>query len=149
MIRIRSPQDLGAGLLFIAIAAAGVYLGEDLAFGTTRRIGPGFFPVIISWLIFAIGVVVALRGLVFEGPPLERTRVRPVAMVLLSVLAMGLLMNVIGVFPAAMIFVLIAAFARPAPAIVETLVFGVVMTAAVVLLFAYGLGKPIPLFWGE
>jgi hypothetical protein len=67
MIRIRSPQDLGAGLLFLAIGGAGVLIGQDLAFGTARRMGPGFFPTIISALIMLIGVLVALRGIAIDA----------------------------------------------------------------------------------
>ncbi|MFN8722050.1 MAG: tripartite tricarboxylate transporter TctB family protein [Rhodospirillales bacterium] len=148
MIRIRSPQDLGAGLLFLAIGGAGVLIGQDLAFGTARRRGPGFFPTIISALIMLIGVLVALRGIAIAGPPLERTPVRPLVMVLLSVLALGLLLTEIGLFPAALVFVLVAAHARRRPAIVETLVFGLLMTAAIVALFIFGLSKPLPLFGG-
>ena len=149
MIRIRSPQDIGAGLLFLAIGGAGVYFGEDLAFGTARRMGPGFFPIIISWMIVAIGAAVAFRGLAFAGPPMDRTPVRPVAMVLLSVLALGLLLTEIGLFPAAMVFVVLAAYARRKPAMIETMVFGLAMTVAIVGLFMYGLSKPLPLFGGS
>ena len=34
MIRVKSPQDLGAGLLFIFIGVVGVYFGKGLTFGS-------------------------------------------------------------------------------------------------------------------
>ena len=44
MFRVRSPQDLGAGVVFVLIGAAGIYFGQDLAFGSAARMGPGYFP---------------------------------------------------------------------------------------------------------
>ena len=37
MLRVRSPQDLGAGLVFTLIGLAGFYFGTDLTFGTAAR----------------------------------------------------------------------------------------------------------------
>ena len=48
MLRVKSPQDLGAGLVFMLIGVAGLYFGSDLAFGTAARMGPGYFPTLLS-----------------------------------------------------------------------------------------------------
>jgi hypothetical protein len=48
VFRVRSPQDLGAGLVFVLIGVAGVYFGTDLTFGTAARMGPGFFSILLS-----------------------------------------------------------------------------------------------------
>ena len=34
MLRVKSPQDLGAALVFILIGVAGIYFGQGLRFGT-------------------------------------------------------------------------------------------------------------------
>ena len=71
MLRVKSAQDLGAGLVFMLIGLAGFCFGTDLAFGTAARMGPGYFPVLLSGLIIAIGLVLGLRGVTVEGPPIE------------------------------------------------------------------------------
>ena len=67
MLRVKSPQDLGAGLVFMLIGLAGLYFGSELAFGTAARMGPGYFPIVLSGLIMAIGIIVGLRGLTSRG----------------------------------------------------------------------------------
>ena len=61
MVRVRSPQDLGAGVVFVVIGVAGYYFGRDLAFGSAARMGPGYFPMLLSVLIIAIGLIVGFR----------------------------------------------------------------------------------------
>ncbi len=58
MLRVKSPQDLGAGLVFLMIGGAGLYFGSDLTFGSSARMGPGYFPTLLSILIIAIGLAV-------------------------------------------------------------------------------------------
>ena len=82
MVRVRSPQDLGAGAVFVTIGAAGLYFGQDLAFGSSARMGPGYFPTILSYLIIAIGLVLAVKSLATDGPPIERFSFRPLFAIL-------------------------------------------------------------------
>ena len=64
MLRVRSPQDLGAAIVFVTIGLAGLYLGKNLTFGTASQMGPGFFPTWLSFLIIAIGVGVGVKAAV-------------------------------------------------------------------------------------
>ena len=58
MFRVKTPQDFGSAILFLLIGLAGLYFGKDLTYGTTSRMGPGYFPYLLSWLIIGIGVAV-------------------------------------------------------------------------------------------
>ena len=78
MIGIKAPRDIGAGLLFVAIGAAGLYFGRDLTYGSSARMGPGFFPIILSWLIIGLGVIVGARGFAVRGPRIEAVPWRPI-----------------------------------------------------------------------
>ena len=149
MLRIKSPQDFGAGLLFMLIGGAGLFFGRDLSFGTNRAMGPGYFPTIISVLIVLIGLIIAFKALIVTGPRVEAVRPRPVLLLLGSLLAFALLINVLGVAISAVVLVLLAAYARPDVNLLETLVFGVVISAVIILLFVYGLGQPLPIWWGN
>src|SRR5262245_39036604 len=96
MFGIKSQQDVGAGLLFMAIGFAGLYFGRDLVYGAATQMGPGYFPTWLSWIIIAIGTFIAARGLVFEGPAIERPRLRPILLICTSLLAFGFLLTTIG-----------------------------------------------------
>ena len=91
MIRVKSPQDLGAGLLFIFIGGVGVYFGKDLTFGSARSMGPGFFPIWLSWIIIAMGGICAAKSVVLNGPGIERIPIKPLLFVFTGVLLFGYL----------------------------------------------------------
>ncbi len=60
-------QDVLGGLLLVGIGIAGLVFGASLDFGTARRMGPGFFPTILSWLLIGFGGMVAAGGVVRAG----------------------------------------------------------------------------------
>src|SRR5215212_1832281 len=60
-------QDLWAGLLLAAFGIAALVFGADLAMGTARRMGPGYMPYGLAWLLVLCGAAVALRGVVGAG----------------------------------------------------------------------------------
>jgi hypothetical protein len=149
MFRVKSPQDFGSAIVFLLIGLAGLYFGKDLTYGTASRMGPGYFPYLLSWLIIAIGVVVGFMSLTIEGPPIERPQLRPIFFVLVSVVVFGYLMSYVGLAITGVVMTLIAAFARRNFNLVESLVLGVGLSIGCVLIFVYGLGQPLPAWWGE
>jgi len=91
MIRVKSPQDLGAGLLFIFIGGVGVYFGKGLTFGSARSMGPGFFPMWLSWIIIIMGAICSAKSIALTGPKIERVTLKPILFVFTGVLLFGYL----------------------------------------------------------
>jgi len=149
MFRIKSPQDIGAAVVFMAIGLAGIYFGSDLAFGTAARMGPAYFPVILSCVILAIGVVCGLKGLTIEGPPIEAIHLRPILVIVAAILAFGYLVERIGLAITAALLTILAGFARRDVSLVETLLLAVGLALFSVALFVYGLSQPFPAWWGR
>jgi hypothetical protein len=149
MVRIKSPQDVGAAVVFMAIGLAGVYFGKDLAFGTASRMGPGFFPVILSWTIFAIGVVVGLKALAVEGPVIEPVQLRPMLVIVAAILTFGYLVETLGLAITAALLTVLAAYARRGVSLPETLLLAAGLAIFSVVLFVYGLSQPFPAWWGR
>ena len=149
MLRVRSPQDLGAGVVFILIGAAGLIFGQELRFGTAARMGPGYFPIVLSFLIIALGLIVAGRGLAADGPAVEKFHVRPISFVIIAIVASGFLLNSVGLALTAIIVTLIAAYARPGVNLRETLLLGAGLAVFTVIVFVYALGQPLPAWWGR
>ena len=146
---IKSPQDFGAGILFILFGLIGLYVGSDLTFGSARNMGPGYFPMIICALIVLIGLVVIAKSLSLEGPPIERIQFRPILFILLAIAAFGLLIAQIGTVLSSILLILFAAYARRQVNVIETLAFAVGTAAFVVIIFVYALGQPMPVWWGR
>ncbi len=148
MLKIRSPQDFGSAVVIALIGLAGIYFGSDLTMGTAGRMGPGYFPRLLSWLIVAIGLFIGFKSFVLEGPPIERPQLRPMAFVLVSIIIFGYLMKYVGLAITAVVLVLIAAYARRNVNLLETLFFGVCLSLGTILIFVYALGQPLPAWWG-
>jgi hypothetical protein len=149
VFRVRSPQDLGAGVVFIMIGVAGVYFGTDLTLGTAARMGPGFFPILLSGLIVLIGIIVGLKGLTIEGPPIEAFQLRPILFITAAILLFGYLLDAIGLALTAVALTLVAAYARRDASPTESLVLGGVLALFAVLVFVYALSQPLPAWWGR
>ena len=149
MFRVKSPQDLGAAVLFLAIGVAGIYFGRDLAFGDAAKMGPGFFPTILSCIVVFIGAIVGLRSLSIEGPPLTPTRLRPILFILVSIAAFGYLIERIGLAITVAGVAIIAAYARSVVNPKETIVLALCLSAFSIAVFAYALGQPLPIWWGN
>jgi hypothetical protein len=149
VFRVKSPQDLGAAVFFMLFGLAGVYFARDLALGSAQRIGPGYFPTLLGWLIFGVGAILALRAFTTEELRIERTSLRPLLFVLAVILGFAVLIGSVGLVLTSMIVVVVAAYARSNADLKEALLLGAGLTIFVVAAFVYGLSQPLPLWWEQ
>ena len=151
MFRIKSPQDAGAAVVFIAIGVAGIYFGSDLRFGSAGSMGPGFFPVILSWTIVGIGVIVGAKALAVEGPRIEPIQLRPILVIVSSILAFGYVIDKVGLAITVALLTILAAFARKwrEVSLLETVLLAGGLGVFCVVLFVYALAQPFPAWWGR
>jgi hypothetical protein len=147
MIRVRSPQDFWAGVLFIAFGVAGLWLNRNYAIGTASRMGPGYLPMALSLGLIVIGAIVAARGLVLQGPPIERAYWRPLVFVLGSMLTFYALVELVGLAISSVLATALAALASRDIRPLELAILSVGMTAFSVVLFVYLLKQPVPIWW--
>lgn len=140
----KSPRDLGASFVMVFIGVAGLYFGAELTVGTAGRMGPGYFPRLLSWLIILIGAGVGAMALSLEGPEIERPKFRPMFFILLSLIVFGYMMDYAGLIITAVVMVFVAAFARRSINFRETVVLAVLLSLGTAVIFVYGLGQPLP-----
>src|SRR5258708_39469734 len=88
-MRIRSPKDFWAGLIFIAIGGGFVFLAQQYRLGGMHRMGPAMFPTLVGALLAVLGAIIALRSFAFEGEPGPRFYLRPVGVSLLAIVLFG------------------------------------------------------------
>jgi hypothetical protein len=149
MFVVKSPQDFGAGVMLVLIGLAGLYFGSELAFGTSARMGPGYFPTLLSYLIIVIGLVVGFRGVMAEGPPIEPVQLRPLAFNIAAILVFGFLIESVGLALTAVVLTVFAAYARRDVNLTETIVLGAGLALFTVIVFVYVLGQALPAWWGR
>jgi hypothetical protein len=146
MIRIRSPQDFFAGLMFIAFGVLGAYVARKYPFGTSVRMGPGYLPVVLSWCMIVMGVIVTARGLALDGAKVVRIKLRPLLFVLGAVLVYAFTIERLGVVISVFLVTVISAIADPSFRKIETLILGIGLSVFCVLVFIYGLSLPLSIW---
>lgn len=147
--RIKSPQDLGAGLVFVFIGCTGLYFGMSLTYGSARTMGPGYFPIWLSAIILLMGLICLVKALLLNGPPIDAVKLRPIICVFAGVLAFGYLVEDIRLEPALILLTVIATQGRSDTNQKQMLLLAVTMAFASVLIFVVLLGQAMPTWSGE
>jgi hypothetical protein len=61
--RVLDSEWIPPGLFFIALGCAALWVSRDYPVGDLNRMGPGFFPRMLSFGMIGLGVLSVLRGL--------------------------------------------------------------------------------------
>ena len=147
-IRVRNPQDLAAGLFFLAIAGGALWVAWDYPTGTAVRMSSGYFPRLLCLLLALIGLFVALRSLVVDGPALTAVRLRPVLLVTAAVVAFAYSVQTLGLVLATVLIAVIGGFASPQVRVLEMAAVAMLLAIMATAIFIWGIGLPIPI-WPE
>ncbi len=142
---LRNNRDLIAGLLFIVLGGLAVVLARDYPFGTTMRMGPGYFPTVLGVILFLFGLYVLARGLRTGEKLKGEWGWKPLVLITLSIVLFGVLLDRAGMIPASVATLFVAAAAGREFRFKEVLILAVVMTAFSVAVFLWGLKLPYPL----
>jgi len=148
MIRVSHPQDFWSGLLFIVIGALAAYLGRDFVFGTMTRMGPGFLPTVLSWLLMGVGAIILLRSLVLKGEPIQASLFRPQILIVVAIVLFAQMIERVGMVPTVFVVTIVAALASDEMRWRDTLLVALGMSVVCTLLFITVLGLPMsPFAW--
>ena len=139
--------DLLTALIFVGLGALGLYLVRGLDGGTLAQMGPGFLPRVVSVLLILVGLGVGLPALRRPAVTIEPVRLRPVAVILLAIIGFGLAVTHLGFVLASLWLILAGALADPGGKLRQTLALAAGLTAFGALVFVYGLGVQVPLWW--
>jgi len=141
-------KDFWAGMMLIAIGAAALFIARDYRFGSALRMGPGFFPTILSLILIAFGVCITAVSLRSGEKIKGNLSLRAFLLLPLSLLLFGVLMDLAGFIPALAVLVFISAASGKEFKWGEVLLLTIVLTLASTALFILGLGLPYPLIKG-
>lgn len=144
-VALTRNMDFLAGLLMLVIGGGGFYMALDFPFGSALRMGPGYFPRVLSSILMGFGVLVLIRGLMTGESIKGVWGFKPLAFIVASLIAFGWIMEHWGVIPALFALYLIAARANHTYKIVEVLILWFVMTIFAIAVFIWLLGLPYPL----
>ena len=147
-LEFRNNRDVWAGAMLIATGAVAVGMARNYAFGTTLRMGPGYFPTVLGTMLILFGLYLVVVGLRRNEKIAGNWSLRALIVLPLAMVLFGLLMEHAGFIPALVVLIFGSAAASKEFKFVEVLLLSVVLTALCVVLFIWGLGLPYPLFAG-
>ena len=151
-------KDVLAGLMFVGVAAFGLWLSRDYPVGTALRMGTGYVPRLLCWVLLGLGVVILVQGL-REGQAARSVLSsdagdwrhgawRPVLFVTLSLVIFGLSIERLGLVLSILLLVGVGAVAARGLRLLETLAAALVLITLSWGIFILGLGLTIPV-WPE
>ena len=140
----RSPRDIWAGLVFVAIGLLALSQVRSYPIGTLTAMGPGYFPLILSVLLVGLGLASAARGILRAGPPLDqRWPVVPLAFLVGGIAIFGYLIEASGLLSAVFVLAILIGYRDLRRHPVQVIGSAVVLSVGATLLFVQFLGMPI------
>ncbi|MGH6873918.1 MAG: tripartite tricarboxylate transporter TctB family protein [Aestuariivirgaceae bacterium] len=138
-------RDAASGAIFVVIGAAFALGSRSLEIGSALRMGPGYFPLVLSFILMAVGLVIIATSFTGRSEPLTPVPWRGLVLVLAAPVLFGLTVRKLGLLPAIVLTVLLSIYAsrRATPGLAAVLC--VSLTLFCLAVFSYGLGLPLPL----
>ena len=140
-------KDATAGALFIVLGLGfGLNAWLTLDLGTNLRMGPGYFPLLLSGALLLLGALILFHAFAIEDESWGHIPWRGMFFILTGPIAFGMTLDGLGLVPALAIITFITSFAsiRVGPLLAIAMTVG--LTILCVAVFSWGLGTPIRLF---
>lgn len=146
-LRLQSRDDLCAAIMFIVVAGLFLFGATDYDLGTSRKMGPGYFPSLLSLLLLVLGLLTLLRAFqdADHAPDSGPSDWRGLTIICGSVLVFAQLLPVAGFLISAPILILLGSLANSESSWKERLALAAVLTTFCMLVFKVGLEMSIPL----
>jgi putative tricarboxylic transport membrane protein len=144
-------KDVLAGLLFVAVALIGLYVSRDYPIGTAVRMGTGYVPRLLCWLLLGLGAWVLVQGF-FEtqsqraASPSDTAAWRPLVFVTASLVIFGLSIERLGLVLSILLLIIVGAAGARGLRPFETVAAAVVLIFLSWGIFIVGLGLAIPVW---
>jgi len=145
-MRIKSPKNFWAGLMFIGFGLFFMIGAGNYEMGSAARMGPAYFPTILGGLLAVIGGSVFFQSFVVTDGSVAAIPLRLLFFITAALLLFGYLLKPIGLVPALALLVVFSAFAGHEFKLREALLLALALILLSVLVFVEGLGQPFPLW---
>lgn len=148
-LRLLARKNVLAGLMFIAIAALGLWVSRHYPVGTALRMGTGYVPRLLCWILMGLGAAILVQGLCEQDPPSEPggwAWLVPLVVVTASLVAFALAIEQLGLVLSILLLVGIGALAARDITTWEALAAALVLVVLSWAIFILGLGLTIPVW---
>ena len=145
MSLILRNKDFWSGVLLLAVGAGAMVIARNYPFGTSLRMGPGYFPTLLGALLAVGGLYLLIKGLRSSDMIESGWSLRALVVIPVSLVLFGYLMDHAGFIPALIVLIFGSAAAGTEFRLVEVSLLAVGLTIVSIVVFIWGLGLPYPL----
>jgi hypothetical protein len=146
---IRNPKDFFAGVFLLCVVAVYVIGLFDIRIGSLSRPGPGYFPLILTALLFILAVTILINGFRFKGEPVGAIPWRALFFITAPVIFFGATIKGLGFVPALAITAIFTCMGSRQWTWRSALTTAAILVFFSYLVFIWGLGLPVAMcgFW--
>lgn len=148
---MRNTRDFWAGVIYLGVASAALWISRDYPAGSALKMGPGYFPRLLALGLGFIGLISIGRAFLRYGAPVENLEIKEIKKllgILAAIILGGMLLPIAGIVIALPVLILISALVGPKFHWKNTLLLIIALTVFSLLIFVQGLGVPMPI-WGS
>lgn len=141
----RDHLDIIGGLLMVAIGLFAALYARQYDFGTPARMGPGFFPQILGWLLAGLGVLIVLPAWFRAGPKAD-LRLKSLLLVTVAIVVFGFALKPLGMVLGTFVAAFVASLADDDITWRGRVAMSAGVATVTALVFVVGLGMVLPLW---
>ena len=138
-------RDILGGLLMVVFGVFAAVYAQRYELGTLQRMGPGYFPIVLGWLLAILGVFIMIPGFLKQG-----TRIKvdwgPLLWVTLSIVIFGVALNTLGLIITAFLMVVVSSVPGLDMNWTRRLVSAACVSFITYVIFSFLLGMVIPVW---
>jgi len=146
-MKIRALKDFWSGLMFLAFAAVALLSARGYSLGSAGKMGPGYFPLLLGFVLALIGAILVARSFVIQGEGVGRLSVLPLMVVVLGVCLFAFSIETLGLVVALVAVTVVSALASWKDfRLREAALLAAALATFAVGVFVYGLRLPLPVW---
>jgi putative tricarboxylic transport membrane protein len=132
-------------VIYIAVGSAAIFMSRDYGMGTAVKMGPAYFPNVLSALLILIGSLSVIRAFLKQGTPIGTVAWKGLVLIIAATVLFGFIVRGAGLAIALPLLIMISAYASTRFRWKYALALAAGVTVFCILIFQVGLGVPLPI----
>ncbi|MBD8688826.1 tripartite tricarboxylate transporter TctB family protein [Rhizobium skierniewicense] len=148
MLKIRNGRDFVGGVTMICVGLPFLWFGRELEVGDSFRMGPGYFPTMLSLILLAIGAMIIVQSLMVDAEDSEPDvwNWKAYSLVIAAPVGFGLLLSGLGLAPTIVLLIAGVGAASRYANWRHSILLGLFLAVCSVLVFTKLLSLPVSAF---